>query len=478
MAQGLLASDASLQQLHDAALQILDEIGIRLEHAEMRARLAGRGCRVDGERVYIPPALVAETLAAIPPAFTIYGRSTEPSVTLGSGRTFCTSTGIFPTIYDFESGELRRSTLDDVRLTTRLLDALPYVHVVYVSLVDATELAPHMVTVSDFAATLAHTTKPLLGPGVANRAEAETVVALAQAVRGGAAALREHPLCIPFVCSVSPLYFPEKIVDAVEVVAEAGLPLDALSNPVMGLTAPYTLAGTVALGHAEVLAMAVMAHTVTPGLPILAQNTPSVADMRSLASTTGGPETGLIRQTAVALDQSVGIPACAHGHTSSARLDYQSADEKALNTLAIASARPALLGGLGALANVTATAYETLVLDNERYGAILRILEGVQTDADHLGLEVVAALSRGESALTHDHTLRYLRSAEVWRPRLALRQGLVGGAPPSETSLDRARAEVRRLLASHTVEALPEDVTAQMEEILREYDRACGGREA
>ncbi|MDY0020404.1 MAG: trimethylamine methyltransferase family protein, partial [Anaerolineae bacterium] len=296
--------------------------------------------------------------------------------------------------------------------------------------------------------------------------------------RGGAAALREFPLCIPFVCSVSPLYFPKKIIDAVEVIAAAGLPLDALSNPVMGLTAPYTLAGTVVVGHAEVLALAVMAHAVTPGLPILAQNTPSVADMRSLASTTGGPETGLIRQTAAALDQSVGIPACAHGHTSSARLDYQSADEKALNTLLIASARPALLGGLGALANVTATAYEALVLDNERYGAILRMLEGVQTDTEHLGLEVIAALSRGESALTHNHTLRYLRSAEVWRPRLALRQGLVGGAPPSETSLERARAEVSRLLAAHTVEALPEAVMMQMEEVLREYDRGCGERGA
>ena len=136
-------------------------------------------------------------------------------------------------------------------------------------------------------------------------------------------------------------------MDALIVVAQAGLPLEVIANPVMGVTAPYTIAGTVALGHAEVLAAAVMAHAVRPGLPILNGNTPSVADMRTLASTTGGPETGLIRRTVAELSHHLGLPSCVHGHTSSARVDYQAGDEKALNTLLIASARPSILGGLG-----------------------------------------------------------------------------------------------------------------------------------
>ena len=470
--QGLLPSEETLQAIHESALRMLAELGIRLEHAGMRDRLAGSGCRVEGERVFIPPELVAQTLAAIPQAFTLYGRSIEDAVEVKLGQTVCTNTGIFPNIYDFESAALRRPTLEDVRLTTRLLDALAYVPLVYVSLVDATELAPHMVTLSDFAATLENTTKPLVGPGAASRAEADALIAMAQAVRGGdAEKLRAYPLFVPFVCSVSPLYFPEKIVEAVVAIAEAGLPLDALSNPVMGLTAPYTLAGTVALGHAEILAMAVIAHAVAPGLPILAQNTPSVADMRTLSSTTGGPETGLIRQVGVAAAQHVGIPATAHGHTSSAVMDMQAADEKSLNSLLIASARPVILGGMGALANVTATAYETLVLDNERFGAMLRMLAGVQADEAHLAFDVVEALMRGDSALTHPHTLQHLRSGEVWRPKLALRQGLVGGAAPSETMLDRARAETQKLLENHTVAPLPEAVGAELDAILSSYDR-------
>ena len=162
--------------------------------------------------------------------------------------------------------------------------------IVYVSLLDATDQPAHLITLADFAATLANTTKPLIGPGVVNGAEAEAVVAMARALRGPE--LARHPPCVPFICPITPLRFPAALVDALTVVAQAGLPLEVIANPVMGVTAPYTIAGTVALGHAEVLAAAVMAHAVRPGLPILNGNTPSVADMRTLASTTAVPRPG------------------------------------------------------------------------------------------------------------------------------------------------------------------------------------------
>lgn len=469
----LPASPEKLQRIHETALRILAEIGIRTQHTGMRHRLADRGCRLEGERVFIPPELVASTLQEIPDSFTIYGRSTAHAISLGLDRTYGTNTGIFPNIYDFERGNLRPSTLADVKTSTRLLDAMDQVHAVYVSLVDATDLPPHRVTLSDFAAVLANTTKPLVGPGLTHPAEAKAVLAMARAMRGGhAEELRRFPICVPFVCPISPLYFPEDLVGALMVVAQAGLPLNALPNPVMGLTSPYTLAGTVALGHAEVLATAVLAHSVWPGLPILNQNSPSVADMRWLASTTGGPETGLIRQAVVLLSRYLEVPVCAHGHGSSAALDFQAGEEKGLNSLLIASARPSLLGGLGALANVTATSYEAILLDNERYAALRRIMAGLQVDADHLAYHTMAELVETGSALSSQHTLRYLRSDEVWTPRLAIRQGLVGGAPSPESSLERARAEARRLIDTHQVEPLPDDVQAELEAILEAYDRA------
>jgi trimethylamine--corrinoid protein Co-methyltransferase len=315
---GINLPEDRLRLIHETALRILAEIGIRTDHAGITEQLAGRGCRVEGERVFIAPDVVKETIKSIPPSFFIYGRSVEKCLKINLEETHGINTGIFANIYDIKSGKIRRSTLEDVKNTTRLLDAMQNVHAVYVSLVDATDIASHMVTVADFAATISNTTKPLIGPGVTNRAEAEIIVALASAIRHhDREELRKYPPCIPFVCPITPLYFPKNIVDALIVVARAGLPLNALTNPVMGLTSPYTLASTVTLGHAEIMALAVMAHTITPALPIVNQNTPSVADMKTLVSTTGGPETALIRQMAMLLSRYLNIPCCAHGHTSS-----------------------------------------------------------------------------------------------------------------------------------------------------------------
>ena len=419
----------------------------------------------------MPSEIVSAVVNAIPKGFQVFGRDKKTSVRVEVfGRTLFTNSGIFANIYDFDSGVVRRSTRQDVETTTRVMDALANEEVIYVSLLDATEVPSYMVAVTDMAATVANTTKPLLGPGVRNRAEAEAIIAIARAVRGGDDRdLQMYPLCVPFVAPTTPLLFQDEIVDALIAVAEAGLPLAVITNPVMGTTAPFTIAGTVALGHAEVLATAVMAHAIHPGLPILSCNTPSIADMRFLTSTTGGPETGLMRRTIVEMLRIVGIPSWEFGHTSSARLDLQAADEKSINALLIASARPSVLGGLGSLANATLASYETMILDNERFGALRRILDGVSIDEAHLAFNVVADQVAGKDMISHAHTLEYLRSGEVWKPKLVGRRGLVNGNPEPGSALERARTEAKRIIDGHIVEPLPQAVQAKIMEIVEEF---------
>jgi trimethylamine--corrinoid protein Co-methyltransferase len=462
--------DTELEKIHQTSIKILAELGIQMEHAEMRDCLAGLGCRVTDTRIYFPPDLVERTVKAIPHGFKLYGRDDKTGVMVDANGPFlCTNTGILPNIYDFESGAIRRSVLVDVETTTRVLDALSEVDIVYATLMDATELPSHLITVTGFAATLANTIKPLVGPGITNGSEAKVIIALASTLRNGnRQEVSAQPPCAPFVGAITPLKFPKDVIDALIEIVRFGLPLMALTNPVAGATAPYTIAGTVALGHAEVLAIAVMAHAIKPGAPILSFNTPTIADMRTLASTTGGPETGMMRSIAVEVARYLGIPSWGHGHTSSARLDIQASDEKSINALLIAQARPSLLGGLGGLANVTS--YETLVMDNERFGALRRILRGVTVDDEHLAHSVIADVAQGKDLLSHSHTLRHLRGGEVWAPKLAHRQGLISGQPEGVSTLERARAEAKRIMEIHIVEPLAEHIQKEINEIIRECD--------
>jgi trimethylamine---corrinoid protein Co-methyltransferase len=463
-----------IAHIHETAVRILAELGVRVGHAEMRDRLAGLGCGVAGERVHVPADVVAHALRAVPHRFELYGREVQAHVAVDAGGpSLCTNTAILPNIYDFETGQVRRSLRNDVATSTRVLDALSEVDVLYVSLLDATEMPPHLVTVTDFALTLANTTKPLVGPGLTNRREARAVIAMAAALRGGdRTALASRPPCAPFISAITPLRFNADATDALIELVEAGLPYMALTNAVMGLTAPNTIAGTLALGHAEMLAGIVLAYALRPGTPVVSFNTPNAADMRTLTSTTGGPETGLMRAGAVELARYCGIPSFAHGHTSSARLDVQAADEKSLNQLLIAQAQPSLMGGLGGLANVTLTSYETLVLDNERFGALRRIQQGIAVDDEHLAYEVITGLVHGGDVVSHPHTVHHLRSGEVWYPRLARRGGLINGRPEPLSTLESARSEARRLIEGHRVAPLREGVQQEIDKIIASYDEA------
>ena len=177
----------------------------------------------------------------------------------------------------------------------------------------------------------------------------------------------------------------------------------------------------------------------------------------------------MLRSLAVEVARYLGLPSWGHGHTSSARLDIQASDEKSINALLIAQARPSLLGGLGGLANVTLTSYETLVMDNERFGAFRRIFQGVAVDDEHLAFDVIADVLSGENLLSHDHTLRQLRGLEFWKPKLARRQGLISGQPEPGSTLERARAEAKRIMENHIVEPLADHIKLEIKKIIREY---------
>ena len=117
-------------------------------------------------------------------------------------------------------------------------------------LLDATDQPPHLITLADLAATLANTTKALIGP------ESSTARRPRRSWpwRGRCAARswRVTRPASPFICPITPLRFPTELVDALAVVAQARLPLEVIANPVMGVTALDTITGSVALGHAEV----------------------------------------------------------------------------------------------------------------------------------------------------------------------------------------------------------------------------------
>jgi trimethylamine--corrinoid protein Co-methyltransferase len=79
-----LLTPEQVEQVHEASLEILGNVGLLVRNEKARARLAEHGCRVDAETqlVKFPRAVVEHFSAAFPYTFTFYGR--DPNTTAPS----------------------------------------------------------------------------------------------------------------------------------------------------------------------------------------------------------------------------------------------------------------------------------------------------------------------------------------------------------------------------------------------------------
>ncbi len=121
-----ILSDDQIEQIHQSALSILWKTGVEVREDQAFEVLRKAGCPTNGKRVRIPSSLVKETVRLAPKAFMLHGRDPEFKVNL-EGRRVCYEPMIGRlNILDLDTGERRRTTLDDVEKLIRVADALEH----------------------------------------------------------------------------------------------------------------------------------------------------------------------------------------------------------------------------------------------------------------------------------------------------------------------------------------------------------------
>ncbi len=455
-----------VESIHQATLRILDVTGILLTAPEAREILSGEGARIRGERVEMPPDLVERSLARCPRQATIRGRSGQ-TITLGAGKLHWHNLGGAAQVYEPGSGRCRPSTLQDVRDSTRLLDALPNVSSI-TPFFTPEEVPGPLMSLSMYRHALAHTTKPLQGPGSQTAAEVRYTARMASVIGPPAEVLSLG------ISPISPLILPDDVAAAIIETARLGIKLAPLPCPTAGATAPMSMAGALAQQNAEVLASIVLAQSVQPGLPIVYCGRLAMMEPRTGVSVWGGVELGLVSAGTVALAHSYGLPVNVYGlSTNSHTLDLQNGYERALNAIAPALAGADELSGIGEMAAGVAGSYAQMVCDDEVAASVGRLVRGFAVDDDALAVDLVDRVSRGtHNYLDQKHTVRYLRAGELLSTHLCERRSYQewqrSGA---HLMAGRAQAEADRLLAEHEVPPLTEDQERELDEIMAEAAR-------
>jgi len=461
-------SDDEIASVHQGSLTVLQEVGILIHHEKALSLLAEAGAAVDpvSHQVKIPAGLVERALRTAPSEFLVTGQDLSKDVRLGYDCPPRARPVIsLDWIVDYRGKERRQVTVQDLKAWVRVADALP--NQCLVSGLYPWDVPLQTRDLRAAEAMLRLSTKPILMAPYSGR----SVKWIAQML--SAIGDRRGPRVIAFCSCNSPLIFSESQMDVLLEAVEHDLPVLLNSSPVTGATAPITLAGTLVIMNAEILAAIAVAQLVRPGAKILYAGFPFVLDMTTSIASNGYTECGLLAAASVDIGRSYRLPTASNGLTTDSHVcDEQAAVEKLLTGYAAVLGGASLNGGAGSLASVGTASLEQLVIDDDIYERLFRFVEGISVNNDTLALEVIAAVGPQHHFLEQPHTLKYLRR-EFRHSKLASR--LSSGAwveQGGRDAVDVAADRVKTILKSSPESPLAPKVLAELNRIVAAAEKS------
>jgi trimethylamine--corrinoid protein Co-methyltransferase len=464
MIQMSILGDEKVQQIHETTLKILSDTGILLTHPEARELLADHGAVIYGERVRLPGELVDDCLTKIPGKVKLTGRDPEKSIELRSSGWYAHNVGGVPNVFEPLENVRRPANRKDVSQSARLLDALDNVASV-TPLYTPQDVPGGELTLWMTFDTLANTTKPFRSPGVQTGQEVEALSEMYQiACSDGTATMGISP--------ISPLHFPDEIVDAILTAARRDWVLGPLPCPILGATSPISIAGGLAQQNAEILATVVLGQLARPGTAMIYKGRLSVMDVRTGLSVWGNPEIGIVSAATVEIGHFYGLPVDIYGLcTSSHTIDVQNGYERTLNALLPLLTGADEISGVGEMDGGINSSLAQMVIDDEILSSLARIRDSFDVNADTLALDVISTVMDGpRNFLAEEHTVKYLRRGEILRPQLALRDTWSQWEDSGKRNiLEYAQVRAADLLSKHEVQPLSEKQISEMLEVIKRF---------
>ncbi|MFZ0548651.1 MAG: trimethylamine methyltransferase family protein, partial [Candidatus Promineifilaceae bacterium] len=302
-------SDADVQRIHDAALQVLVQTGVEVVESECREIFEKAGARVDKaqDRVFLSKELVEAALAQANKDVVLYSQDGRTDLHLRGKRVHLGTGGAAVQVLDPETGQARDSRLRDLYDIGRLVETLDNIHF-YLRPVVARDVSNDDIDINTFYACLAATNKHVMGgcyypQKVAEFKKVGTIIA------GGEEQFLQRPfLSLNLGYMVSPLKFAPETVETLTAAVRAGLPVALVSAPLAGATAPASLVGTLVQVIAEELAGLTYVQLLRPGHPALMGGMPLLADLRTGNMIGGSAELALMNAASAQITQFYGLP--------------------------------------------------------------------------------------------------------------------------------------------------------------------------
>jgi trimethylamine:corrinoid methyltransferase-like protein len=245
-----------LEKIHQDALKILEEVGVKCASTEVRQIFEDTGLAAFDEttgHLHILTPLVEQAISTAPKRDKYW----IPENSFGVG-------GTAPFVYDDNSGELVVPTFEHLTKIAKTVNETEVINFMARGVLIRNQEVKVIDTIIE------NCSKPIYVAAVTDEGIAR--VQQVHETRG--------KLTVQFSIINSPLNLIEGMIDPFLSCIRKGIPVYVSTMPMAGLSAPYSMSGLLTLTHAEALFGITLAQLVNPGIMVVDAGLPSIANIQ------------------------------------------------------------------------------------------------------------------------------------------------------------------------------------------------------
>ena len=455
-----------LEDIHDASMRILEEIGLQIENEAAKALMLKNGATLDSTTGYVQMdrEMVMQFIRTVPGEFTLYARNPRFNAIIGGNHLNFSMVASAPNCSDIDRGR-RTGTYVDFCNFLRLGQYFNIVNPISGYPVEPVDLPPQTRHLDGYLAFIQLTEKPWhaysLGEGRIE--DGLEMICIARGI--DKETLKREPSVQTVVNTNSPLKVDDAMLQGLMLMAEYNQPVIVTPFTLAGAMSPVTLAGALAQQNAEALGVIAITQMVSPGAPAMYGGFTSNVDMKTGSPAFGTPEYAKAIYAGGQLARRYKIPYRTSNVNASNVVDAQATWESQVSLWSATMAHGNLIKhSAGWLEGGLCASFEKFIIDIEMMQIMVETLKGIEVSEQTLALDTIREVGAGGHFFGTDHTYARYETAfhtpfvsdwsnfETWEERGSL------------TATERANKIYKEVLENYQQPALDPAINEELED--------------
>ena len=489
-----LLTDNELDELHEKAIDLLSDPGMKFENQTMLEALQKKGAKVDftAQTARIPKKLIEEVIeiARKEELERVSGKDLASETEFTNRLTFSWHTpyrnrtpkvqasfgGGAPLFYDYDKKINRYATGEDFLRTINLAEGLPEIVTVgnavhYIKEKDGSDVAPKMVAIKGAALVAKHSSKPGCTT-VIDKRQIPYLLEMGRIVKGSREEYFKSPIFVNIHDTEPPLRLTKPEGALIEAMMKYNLSIYILPMPLAGISSPIYPAAAAIIGTAEILGVWSAVKAINENNPVEASCVSGVLNPQSGAASFATPETVMIDLAVAQLfRQKYGVP-CG---TGVGLIDAPVPGSLSIFERTFKAMASALIGepsfAAGLISGGVVFSMEQAIIDLDIAACQSRYVRGIGGDEFSDSLELIRDKGIGGLFIDTDHTARNFRNYLTMTRVIKNIKSTSVEEAAKNNPVDLAHAKCLDILESTPLYSIEEDKAKEIDKLVKSAEK-------